>query len=252
MADPDKKTVGERINIWVQTVGIVAAGIWASYTFVYKEVFVPRSAPINTVVALEVRKETGPSSSGIDRVALTFTVSAQNPSQRRLGLFNSIWLAYGSKIRRVDTLDVEEAERVLNTDELHSVSRHMMSSPPVLVAAGRLFDDDSLESSEKVARTDVFYLPANTYDSVEIVALVPNATDTDGLDIQWTVSRDEKEMTTVDSKVYVVNPDAPDKRIEASEELQKSRDFSTAIARARIPLVPTGSDPPRVAAKPRS
>jgi len=49
VADPDKKTIGERINTWVQTVGIVAAGIWASYTFVYNEVFVPRSAKIREV-----------------------------------------------------------------------------------------------------------------------------------------------------------------------------------------------------------
>lgn len=38
------KTFGEKLNVWVQTIGILLAGIWALYTFVYKEYIEPKKA----------------------------------------------------------------------------------------------------------------------------------------------------------------------------------------------------------------
>src|ERR1700680_820026 len=38
-----RQTFAEATNTWVQTIAIIAAGVWAFYTFVYKEIWLPRS-----------------------------------------------------------------------------------------------------------------------------------------------------------------------------------------------------------------
>ena len=47
MGNNENPTFGKTLNTWVQTIGIIAAGAWGIYTFAFKEIVTPRSAPIN-------------------------------------------------------------------------------------------------------------------------------------------------------------------------------------------------------------
>ena len=56
MANSGGRSIGQEVNAWVQTVGILIAAAWGVYTFVYKEMIEPKSAPINISVDLELKK----------------------------------------------------------------------------------------------------------------------------------------------------------------------------------------------------
>jgi hypothetical protein len=46
----------KELNTWVQTVGILIAAVWGVYTFIFKEIWIPESAPVNVTVDLQLNK----------------------------------------------------------------------------------------------------------------------------------------------------------------------------------------------------
>lgn len=54
----------------VQTTAIVLAGVWALYTFVYKEILLPKSAPVNVSIDLQLKKPNPQINSQINSFAL--------------------------------------------------------------------------------------------------------------------------------------------------------------------------------------
>src|SRR5687767_10216369 len=87
------------VNLWVQTIGIVAAGAWALYAFVFKEIRAPRVAPVNVSVDLELK---GVEPSHLSRgsraasvLAVQTRVGARNPSTREVWLLPGVLVVWG-------------------------------------------------------------------------------------------------------------------------------------------------------------
>ena len=110
MARSSERTIGQEVNTWVQTFGILVAAAWGVYTFIYKEIVLPKSAPVNISVNLEL-KTIGPSNpqeteAKKQLIAVEMKVSATNPSPREVYLLPSIWFAYGYVDRPTDEIFV--------------------------------------------------------------------------------------------------------------------------------------------------
>ena len=50
------KSLAEKINTWMPIVGVVIAAIWGVYTFAFKEMIKPNSAPVNITMNLQFKK----------------------------------------------------------------------------------------------------------------------------------------------------------------------------------------------------
>jgi hypothetical protein len=186
----------EEIRGWVQTSAILIAGIWAAYTFVYKEIVVPKSVPINITMDLNVKrimqKEAVDSNSG-SIFPVEISVNAKNPSTRSIYLLSSAWWAYGINVERHKTDKAEFDQSVI--DALHNTmgeyaERYTMVSSESLVASGSLFSNTSLKPEEIIKRTLIIYLPPR-YDKLKLVIQIPaSGKDPAGkLELRWDESR---------------------------------------------------------------
>lgn len=230
-----EKQFEDRINTWVQIVGIFIAAAWGVYTFIYKEIVVPKAAPINTSLSLEIKKVDSMSDAATHgRLSLSIVVSAANPSTRAVDLFHSVWLVYGYRGKDKDVLDLKVAQEALNSDDLRMESRFSENEKISLVAAGRLFEDEKLEPGEKIGRTEILFLPSGRFDSVELVALVPSAANTGDLKLRWTLHGDGDSDANVTPVVTLTTAKKED--IAATEAVLKSHEYSVSMARSKIAL----------------
>src|SRR6266404_5182874 len=86
----------------MQIVGILIAAIWGVYTFFEKEVFIPKSAPVNISVNLQLKKVATGSGNQAGLTAVEMNVSATNPSTREIHLLPSAWSARGVRIKAAE------------------------------------------------------------------------------------------------------------------------------------------------------
>jgi hypothetical protein len=56
MTETKVGSVGEVIRSWIPPIGIVIAAVWGVYTFIYKEIIIPQSAPVNVSIGLQIQE----------------------------------------------------------------------------------------------------------------------------------------------------------------------------------------------------
>ena len=161
------RTFEERLNTWVQIGGILIAAAWGVWTFIFKEIKVPRSAPVNISLNLQLKKIEPPENNeGLS--AIEMKISATNPSTREIYLLPNAWVAYGGHIAASlppqDKVESAANDTLQNGQDLVTAQRYMRLDKRVLIAVGHLFADASLKPSEGVSRTLVFYVPKREYD----------------------------------------------------------------------------------------
>jgi hypothetical protein len=235
-----KRSFGEELQTWVQIVGILMAAAWGVYTFIYKEISVPKSAPVNVTVNLQLKKiGVGVTKEGITAVELK--AAATNPSTREIHLLPSAWIAYGSTVTPAESEEtrfVQSANAVYkDITTINTIQRHVTRGPSVMVAGGHLFPDSLLRPGETTARTIVFHVPTNMYDIIHMVAIVPRIADVKGKELEWALDKD----FTLNSTLYRRNPDGsrtPYAKDPNGELVDKHLGFENAEAHTQISLWP--------------
>ena len=185
-------TSREEIRGWVQTSAILIAGIWAAYTFIYKEIIEPQNVPINITMELQATRinqvETSDSNAG-SIFPVQIKIIAKNPSKRSIYLLSSAWWAYGLNVERHKTDKTEFDDSVvsaLNSATGEYAERYTTLANESLVAAGSLFINANLKPDETIARILIIYLPPR-YDKLKIVIQIPaSGKDPEGkLALHW-------------------------------------------------------------------
>ncbi len=207
MKQETKRTTGEIVNTWAQTIAIFVAGVWAVYTFWHSQFAVPESAPVNVSVNLQLKK--AGSVTGSDAlVAVEVKFAATNPSSRIVYLLPCMWAAFGDKMQRLPEDEYVEqklqdiASKALDSPKPKDVERYVASKEGrKVVALGRLFSDTALNPGETIQRTVVFNVPEGRFDVITIKAFVPNMTKSEGLHLRWTLNKD----LIAESKLYRVD-----------------------------------------------
>jgi|ERR1041385_63779 hypothetical protein len=191
-----KRSFEERLNTWVQIVGILIAAIWGVYTFLEKEVLIPKSAPVNISINLQLKKVATGTGNQASLTAIEMNVAATNPSTREVHLLPSAWMAQGVRIKPVERdekdLLAEAAKALLQPQdsEIYTVQRHAVVENSPIVATGLLFADEGLKPTEKVARTIIFYVPKDAYDLLDVNVKMPIGEDVSQIKLEWTLNKD--------------------------------------------------------------
>jgi len=233
-----QRSFSERLNTWVQTAGILIAATWGVYTFVYKEIVLPKSA-VNITLSLQLKKiETGASSD--DLIPVQASITATNPSSREIFLLPSAWVASGGVVKPAvndETAFTDSIRDTLNAQEsLFSVQRHAKLLKSSFVAAGHLFDDTSLRPGETATRTLIFHVPKHDYDIIYFSAWMPNARDITDLRLEWILDKPEPR-----TNVYRLGKHGERIPLPMDKEgvpLDKELDFQMAEAQTEISLRP--------------
>ncbi len=202
MADSQEKTFSEKLNTWVQTFGIIIGSIvvfiWGVYSFVYKEIIVPKSAPVNVTLNLALKKS---GIGGIKEskqqkpfVAIEMRVTAKNPSSREVHLLPSAFIVWGFKIAESylehgDFLN-EISEKPIPSGRYYS-GMHFELIKPSVVAIGNLLTDTSLKPDELVGTSFTFYVPQGEYDMLQANIVIPCAKEKSGLRLEWIYNKNE-------------------------------------------------------------
>ena len=200
MESGQTKSVAITIREWAQFLLLLFAAAWGAYTFIWKEIWVPRSAPINITMGLDV-KESGIVESGVGKnsgslIAVEMKVSARNPSARTVYLLKSVWVAYGNKLAAEIGDDngafLKNVNDTLNAPSgLLQVDRYAAVDSSSIAAAGELLSDELLKPQEVVSRTILFYVPRGKYDLLIVQALVPSSGVAGAAEVDWNV--DDRE-----------------------------------------------------------
>jgi hypothetical protein len=235
-----KRSVGETINTWMQIVGICIAAAWGVYTFVFKEITVPKSAPVNISINLQLKKLGTGSSNKANLMAVEMNISATNPSTREIHLLTSAWSARGIRIGVAErdqtnfTKAIEDALRESNG--LDTVQRHAVAKERSMVAAGPLFVDADLKPNEKVARTIIIYVPRDDYDFVEVSAAMPSAEGVSRIALEWVFDKEYDDLKPVFYRVNKNGNRTPIKESDASSD--KRVKLQWTLAGSQISLWP--------------
>lgn len=187
MVEIAKKSFSKEVNTWTQTVGIVVAAIWGIYTFGYKEIFIPKTAPVNISMDLQLQKVGVSNKKKNKLIAVEMKVSATNPSSRGVKLLPSVWIAYGEKVVFIgeNTSFNKKLNSALNVQNESFKQKHVESKFTATVAGGNLFLDDYLKPKETRTRTIIFHVPEKKYDVLEVKAIMPSGEDTDIVKLKW-------------------------------------------------------------------
>jgi hypothetical protein len=210
MAEPQERSLGQTINTWVQTLGIILAACWGVYTFYTEKIHLPAAAEkrhsdeldraINITLDLNL-KEIGTARSGEKAekgeealVAIEMKVSATNPSSRVVYLLPNMWMARGLKIRPAGKGDDAAFNKLvittINGGGQWPAQLYVKDEQPTNVAVGSLFPDKYLKPGETVRRTLIFHILRDQYDLVDVSTYIPTSSEADRFIIEWKMNKD--------------------------------------------------------------
>jgi hypothetical protein len=203
MATGDEQSASAQFHRWVQTIGIMIAAAWGIYTFVYKEIMLPKAAPINITVDLQLKK-IGMSKSDAAQeknalIAVEMRIAATNPSSREVYLLPSAWIAYGVKIN-ASSGDSQFQQQVAAAPVLEQASqleRHASASEATVVAVGSLLSDVVLKPNETSKRTLLFHVPRGRYDHLELEAVMPTMGKQSQADLEWKFDQKTQSLAPI-------------------------------------------------------
>jgi hypothetical protein len=170
------RTLGERINTWVQIVALISGGIWAAYTFVYKEIMQPRLLPSHISIDSELSK-VGKKSSMI-AIEGKFTIT--NNSKKRAILLPSCFAVLGvtniqekrKENQSAINLLFDKAENYIVTSEDPIIARDGLITEKKFIITGPMFKEWFFDPNKTASRSLIFYISNNTFYSIEIWAFL--------------------------------------------------------------------------------
>jgi hypothetical protein len=209
MFSEKSKTRAEVINLWTQVVGILAAGWFGYYQFVYKEVRAPKAAPVNVSVDLAV-DQLDPVHLSRDRatrpmIPIRVRVGARNPSTREVALFPTMVVIFGEVLAPQDEkFEVNGSATRFEQPNAAIAERYAKRVGRTVIAFGKAFADEGLKPNEAISRTFIVHIPSGRYDRLEAVISVTAARSTQGLAIEYKVNAADPSASFVEMPIYEV------------------------------------------------
>jgi len=243
MTERARESFSEATKNWVQVVAFLLAGVWGVYTFVYREIVIPQTAPVNVTTDLAIENVGEVIGSDNARlIAIELTVSANNPSSREVYLLPNYWVAYGIQIGPpADPVQWQEhaSERIDARQEADG-GRYYAVRHIQLVGGSVVFPDDVLHPGERVSRSTVFYVPADTFDVLEVTTFMPNASDSQGLSVDYTM-----QDNGIQGRFYEMGADGA--RVDITEDAEAARRYGLqwagSVRQLSLGAVPQSGQP---------
>ncbi len=180
------------VHKWVQTIAIILAGIWAIYTFVYKEI--KEQISMNEKPAhltSSIHFENVGTKGNLQAIKIKFEI--KNESQQKVHLLRSIYCIYAqllnnkSKRLKFNTREkfIYYSTKCINEGIEGILSIGNLENEYILIADGILFNNWSLDQNERTSQSIILQLPKNKFDSIEVDAILLHAKDIRNIKANW-------------------------------------------------------------------
>jgi len=236
-----KLSFTELFNKWIQSIGIIVAAIWGAYTFIYKEIILPKAAPDNITINLQL-KRLGAAKHKTSLVPVEMRISATNPSSQRVYLLPNKWMVWGYKTapRNDDSLDAFYARAAdsMNKRLPQVAERYARYGEGGIVAGGGIFPDNQLNPGETLTRTIIFYVPLDQYDSIFAQTVISSFAAPSGLALEW---KFDNKSQSIQSTLYVIESNQrrlakKDENGEITDPIAKKLGFEVATSSTELSL----------------
>jgi hypothetical protein len=200
MSDSEKRSFGQIANTWVQTIGIVLAAAWGIYTFVYEKIILPKAAPINTTMTLQVKRIDVHVARKVKLIPVEVRVTATNPSPRTIYLLSTLWTAHGETLSANNAGEDAMLSSIMesaNNRTGENSHKYASLQSPIMVGGGNLFSDEVLRPGETISTTILIFVPMDKFDLIEVHTYIPTVTKSEGIRVKWQLAEKEKEMRQV-------------------------------------------------------
>ncbi|TSA07762.1 MAG: hypothetical protein D4R73_09585 [Deltaproteobacteria bacterium] len=222
-----KRSRIEKFKDWLQIIAIFAAALWAIiFTFYYKEQVIPKSAPINISLNLELKKVPIINNQKQRRLyVIELNALAKNPSSRDVILLPSAFIVYGYKVTDIKLTENDfskKCDRVLEEPySMKCIIKNIENKLVSVIAAGGLYNDKVLAPNEEIGRSMVLHIPIQKYDFVEAIIYVPTIRAKNEIMLNWKFNKGKDGLIydlyhTSDPKHEVI---ANDKLITLRKEI---------------------------------
>ena len=235
---------------WMPTLLIVSGGLWAGYTFVWKEILMPEWAPAALTLDVSMaptgrRRTTG--TTDAEAVEMQVTVNVTNESNRTLHLLPSFWQVAGTQVQRApnDHSFADAARVALHRGSLDHAERLSLLRLSKPIATGSLLADDTIQPGEKLSRNVILRIP-RTYIAATVELFLPTLIREpdgrlfNGQVLEWTYQADGNSEGVRPSLCQPTGPSASCRVIDGRELNREMKDFdrrSVLFVRSRqVPL----------------
>jgi hypothetical protein len=179
----------------------VIGGFWTYYTWYYKEILIPSTAPVNITTQLDVKqaglKGPGAGENG-ELEAIELAVTATNVSTRTIYFLSNYWVATGANVEiRPENDDTDSWRLTVNErvargqPDYSSVGRHYQKANGIQVAWGSVFPSNYyLYPNESVSMSKLFYVPRGVYDLVMVDVGIPSTSVPNSAEIDYRMGPD--------------------------------------------------------------
>ena len=191
-----------KVNNWIQSIGIILAGFWALYTFVYLQIYIPYK-----VEEAQLKKDVGflnidlyfdksgsakIEQSSKDAIALILHIKATNRSRKSLSIKSGYIQVWGDKIIGNTIENPAFIESVKTATEYSNAisEKYFFKKSTELVFVCSIFKNWSFQPGESAAVNRMIYLPKELFDRVEANAWVLSGPPSNHFNIKHKVTKD--------------------------------------------------------------
>ena len=186
----NKRSIEEKINTWIQIIAIICAGVWALYTFVYKEYYKPTINKGHFIIDINMSK--CGSSEELDAINVEFFI--HNRSERTIHILESSFIIKGIKIQKIPGDAAEFKKRFLKMRvEKHDkiIPFYTRYKEAALVAVGNVFSNSTFFPNGQSRKFFLFHIPKNKYDFLYLESVFPVVHDTTDIFTKWTFTKND-------------------------------------------------------------
>nr|VFJ99202.1 MAG: hypothetical protein BECKLFY1418A_GA0070994_10953 [Candidatus Kentron sp. LFY] len=246
MANSGKRSLGEKLNTWVQTIAILAAGLWGAYVFIYQEFWLPKSSPTSVTLDVSLRKAGKANHNNGPLEAIELLVLAKNTTKYPIELLPSIFVVHGLEFVAATLSDENAFDRNLESKGSESApitphsgkyrNRHSIEASRTEISIGSPFFDTRLNPGETIKRTFIITIPGDEYDALKASVIVPRCSrelfssscEEKRTKLEWGYNKEKQQPESVwcqDGKCTVIEKDD-----------YKSRKIRRAISKVMLSL----------------
>lgn len=187
------------INLWIQSIAIVVAGLWAVNVFMFEKIWMPFSAPAALNVEVSLKKI----SSNADKTTVEICINLNNPNVRKQFVLPSIFIVYGNSYSNNELTNFKDAyiNEELNIDDDSIISGFERTKDQDIISVGKIYGNWVFEPNEKATRTYIVEIP-NKYSNIECYTrIITTDKKYKDISLKWQINQDD----SVEYKIEKLN-----------------------------------------------
>jgi hypothetical protein len=191
----EQPSIIQSVNLWVQTIAIVLAGIWAIYQFVWKEFVQP--AFVSFSINGDIDATADPAQRIGEALPIKLDIKIQNTSKRDLRVIGALITVEGVEIATLPFSDPLQLQ-ISSREGAENVLKHSWinwKARSDLLATSVQYPNFTLVSGDSVAKELTIIVPVNKFDLAQITMGVHAMLDCVGF---WFFERCESFAMDVD------------------------------------------------------